>query len=134
MHVGQVKFTADGPASPRLLLLPGGCHVLAPRYLADAPFLTEFGALLEAGESFGWMGDIPAATDGEMRATAAPTGQGTSTTEQVRNTRIVWSKGVHCAHDRLPSVLPHDMMRDNITKSRLIVFAGASSSGAAIVR
>ena len=55
----SVAFSGD-PLEPTLLLLPAGCHLIAPRKLpaASAPttYSTEFGAMLEAGESFGWRG------------------------------------------------------------------------------
>ena len=44
------------------MLLPSSCHVMAPRKLPPAAaseraaFSTEFGALLAAGENFGWAG------------------------------------------------------------------------------
>lgn len=49
------------PTAPRMLLLPDGCFVLAPSRLAGgagASFATEFGVLLEGGESFGMMGYV----------------------------------------------------------------------------
>lgn len=64
----SVSFEMSGdPAAPRMLLLPAGCHVLAPCVLADdGAFSTEFGAMLEAGESFGWKGFVPSeAGEGE---------------------------------------------------------------------
>jgi len=72
-----VVFDRTGDASePMLLFLPAGCHVLAPRRIAplysDAPggqpaqsFSTEFAAILEPGESFGWMGYVPG-KDGDV--------------------------------------------------------------------
>ena len=49
----SVRF--DGDATfPRLLMLPAGCHVIAPFQMRDEPFQTEFGAELPTGESFGW--------------------------------------------------------------------------------
>ena len=49
----SVRF--DGDATfPRLLMLPAGCHVIAPFQMRDEPFQTEFGAELPPGESFGW--------------------------------------------------------------------------------
>ena len=53
----SVDFVGDSSA-PTLLLLPSSCHVLAPLQLPEdgAAFSTEFGAVLEAGESFGWQG------------------------------------------------------------------------------
>lgn len=49
----SVRFDGD-ETFPRLLMLPSGCHVLAPLQLTDGPFQTEFGAELPPGESFGW--------------------------------------------------------------------------------
>ena len=63
----SVAFNADA-SRPVLLLLPSSCHVLAPTRLParneNAPggegsafaFSTEFGAVLDPGESFGWRG------------------------------------------------------------------------------
>ena len=55
----SVAFFGD-ELEPSLILLPAGCHLIAPRRLptadAKAAFSTEFGALLDAGESFGWRG------------------------------------------------------------------------------
>ena len=60
-----VRFVGDA-TQPALLLLPAACHVLAPLQLptadaADAAYSTEFGAVLEPGESFGWRGFVPGA-------------------------------------------------------------------------
>ena len=63
----RVVFAGD-VSRPVLLLLPASCHALIPTRLpprasnaaADAfAFSTEFGALLEAGEGFGWRGYQP---------------------------------------------------------------------------
>ena len=63
----SVTFPADA-SKPVLLLLPASCHILAPTQLPPLgghdgdeassafPFSTEFGALLEPGEGFGWQG------------------------------------------------------------------------------
>ena len=66
----SVRFVGDATL-PTLLLLPAACHLLAPLQLPVAsagggdlpdgpvPFSTEFGAVLEPGESFGWRGYQP---------------------------------------------------------------------------
>ena len=66
----RVRFEAGDRLQPTLTLLPAGCHVLAPLQLpvdgsdtgntddqdAQRSYSTEFGAVLEPGESFGWRG------------------------------------------------------------------------------
>lgn len=55
----QVRFLADA-ACPSLLLLPSDCHVLAPLQLPEPSsgdaWSVEFGAVLPAGEVYGWQG------------------------------------------------------------------------------
>ena len=86
-----MRFDAGADAArPTLLMLPQGCYVLAPSRLPPASsaaaegarddaggggsfaYSTEFGALLEPGESFGWQGyqAAAAADDGGDDATA----------------------------------------------------------------
>ena len=52
-------------------MLPAACHVIAPLKLPladaaapEASFQIEFGAVLEAGESFGWRGYMPSDDEG----------------------------------------------------------------------
>ena len=58
----SVQFSAD-ESQPHLLMLPHGCYALVPTQLPigtgvdnSFAFSTEFGALLEPGEGFGWQG------------------------------------------------------------------------------
>ena len=57
-----IELAAD-PHRSVMMLLPAGCHLIAPSRLprpsegaSDSAFATEFGALIAAGESFGWRG------------------------------------------------------------------------------
>ena len=64
-----VRFPTDA-SLPSILLLPADTYVLAPAILptGDAepfPFSTEFGAVLEPGEGFGWKGYQPSEDDKE---------------------------------------------------------------------
>lgn len=66
----SVRFVGDATL-PTLLLLPAACHVIAPLKLppaeggsGPASFQTEFGAVLEPGESFGWRGYLPSDDEG----------------------------------------------------------------------
>ena len=59
-----VRFAGEG--MPTLLLLPSACHLLAPMQISEnAAFTTEFGAVLEPGESFGWRGYQPGDDEAE---------------------------------------------------------------------
>ncbi len=71
-----VRFAGDA-ARPTMLMLPQGCYVIAPTLLPAGgaqesfPFSTEFGALLEPGEGFGWQGYQGDASPGEEAEEAA---------------------------------------------------------------
>ena len=91
-----VAFDAADPRQPTLLMLPAGCHVLAPLRIAPGgAFSTEFGAVLPAGESFGWKGFVGADGDGdgeelddEAATAAAQAGQGVSESASARLVRV----------------------------------------------
>ena len=91
-----VSFDGADPRQPTLLMLPAGCHVLAPLRIAPGgAFSTEFGAVLPAGESFGWKGFVGADGDGdgeelndEAATAAAQAGQGVSESASARLVRV----------------------------------------------
>lgn len=95
----SVRFVADA-TRPALLLLPSGCHILAPLQLpplggddsAGGSYTTEFGAVLEPGESFGWQGyQGPETAGGSAEAMADATD--TSAPRLVRSQRL-YARGV----------------------------------------
>ena len=91
-----VAFDPADPRQPTLLMLPAGCHVLAPLRIAPGgAFSTEFGAVLPAGESFGWKGFVGADGDGDggelddaAATAAAQAGQGVSESASSRLVRV----------------------------------------------
>lgn len=100
----RVAFPSDA-SSPLLLFLPASCYLLAPTLLPpaksgrgaqgpDAPafaFSTEFGALLEPGENFGWQGYR--ATDATVADEGAPAQQDALAARLVRIQRLYGTEG-----------------------------------------
>lgn len=77
------------PTAPRMLLLPHSCFVLAPSLAVEgASFATEFGVLLEGGESFGMMGFVEGA-DGGGLSEGGPFGEAGGDPTAARMVRVL---------------------------------------------